>query len=86
MHQQPPKNMKIGKNRSFSRCLHLLIAMAFLAPQGFVAAAFAEGEKSFGGSMVEALGIFLYPFILLVLGGIGLIIFNGIAITDPRTI
>lgn len=71
--------MKIGKNRSFSRCLLLLIAMAFLAPQGFVAAALAA-DVSFGSKMVEALGIFLYPFILLVVGGIGLIIFNGIAI------
>lgn len=72
--------MKTGKIRSFSHFFHLLIAFVFVAPQGFVAAAFAEEGKSFGGQMVESLGIFLYFFILLILGGLALIIYNGIAI------
>ena len=73
-------NMKTGKICSFSHFFHLLIAFVFVAPQGFVAAAFAEEGKSFGGQMVESLGIFLYFFIILILGGLALIIYNGIAI------
>jgi len=65
-----------------------LIGMIFLAPQGFVSVMLAaddgkDDEKvtaSFGGSMVDSLGIFLYVFILLILGGISLIIYNGISI------
>lgn len=76
--------MKIGKTCSFSYYFHLLIGMTFLAPQGFISAAFAQdaeaGGKSFGAQMVDSLGVFLYAFILLILGGISLIIYNGIAI------
>jgi len=76
--------MKIAQTRSFSYYFHLLIGMAFLAPQGFVSAVFAQddeaGGKSFGAQMVDSLGIFLYAFILMILGGISLIIYNGIAI------
>ena len=76
--------MKIAQTRSFSYYFHLLIGMAFLAPQGFVSAVFAQddeaGGKSFGAQMVDSLGIFPYAFILMILGGISLIIYNGIAI------
>ena len=76
--------MKIGKTRSLSHYFHLLIGMIVLAPQGFISLAFAQdaaaGGKSFGAQMVDSLGIFLYAFILMVLGGISLIIYNGIAI------
>ena len=72
--------MKIGKIRSFSYLFHFLIAWIFLAPQGFVAAAFAEEPTSFGGKMVDSLGIFLYAFIIMILGGLALMIYNGIAI------
>lgn len=73
--------MKIGKNHSISHFFHLLVGFLFIAPQGIISAAFAqEDATSFGAKMVESLGLFLYPFILLILGGLALIIYNGIAI------
>ncbi|MFP6899668.1 MAG: hypothetical protein VCA36_01915, partial [Opitutales bacterium] len=72
--------MKIGNNHSISHLFHLLIGFVFIAPQGIVSVAFAEEGKSFGSQMVESLGIFLYLFIILILGGLALIIYNGIAI------
>ncbi|MBG29993.1 MAG: hypothetical protein CMI31_08335 [Opitutae bacterium] len=73
--------MKIGNIRSFSYLFHLVVGWIFLAPQGFVASALAQdAPTSFGGKMVESLGIFLYAFIIMILGGLALMIYNGIAI------
>lgn len=70
--------MKFG----FTRLL-FVIALTFtvLYPEMLVSVAVAQdAPKTFGGKMVEALGIFLYPFIIMVVGGFTLIIYNGIAI------
>ena len=70
--------MKFG----FTRLL-FVIALTFtvLYPEMLVSVAVAEdAPTTFGGKMVEALGIFLYPFIIMVVGGFTLIIYNGIAI------
>ena len=73
--------MKIGKKHSISHFFHLVVGFVFIAPQGIISAALAADDTtSFGAKMVESLGIFLYPFILLILGGLALIIYNGIAI------
>jgi biopolymer transport protein ExbB len=72
--------MKFG----FTRLL-FVIALTFtvLYPEMLVSVAVAQdadAPKTFGGKMVAALGIFLYPFIIMVVGGFTLIIYNGIAI------
>ena len=70
--------MKFG----FTRLL-FVIALTFtvLYPEMLVSVAVAqEAPTTFGGKMVAALGIFLYPFIIMVVGGFTLIIYNGIAI------
>jgi len=70
--------MKFG----FTRLL-FVIALTFtvLYPEMLVSVAVAEdAPTTFGGKMVKALGIFLYPFIIMVVGGFTLIIYNGIAI------
>jgi len=70
--------MKFG----FTRLL-FVIALTFtvLYPEMLVSVAVAEdAPTTFGGKMVKARGIFLYPFIIMVVGGFTLIIYNGIAI------
>ena len=70
--------MKFG----FTRLL-FVIALTFtvLYPEMLVSVAVAQdAPTTFGGKMVAALGIFLYPFIIMVVGGFTLIIYNGIAI------
>ena len=68
--------MKFGITR-----LLFVLALSFtvLYPEMLVSVAQAQ-TKSFGEQMIDSLGIFLYPFIILVVGGFTLIIFNGIAI------
>ena len=71
--------MKFG----FTRLLFVLaLTFTVLYPEMLVSVAIAQDEPptTFGGKMVAALGIFLYPFIIMVVGGFTLIIYNGIAI------
>ena len=70
--------MKFGITR-----LLFVLALSFtvLYPEMLVSVAQAQ-TKSFGEQMIDSLGIFLYPFIILVVGGFTLIIFNGIAIRE----
>ena len=70
-------------NKGYTRILLTLsLALVFLCPDLLVTSVQAQAQESqgFGSQMVESLKIFLYPFALLVLGGITLIIYNGIAI------
>lgn len=68
--------MKTGNKRTF-----LLTAVVFsiLSPDMLVTVAQAQ-TQGFGEKMVEALGIFIAPFAIMVIGGFTLIIYNGIAI------
>ena len=68
--------MKLVQSRTL-----LLLALLFsvLFPEMLVSVAQAQ-TKSFGSQMMEALGIFITPFAILVVGGFTLIIYNGIAI------
>ena len=71
--------MKFG----FTRLLFVLaLTFTVLYPEMLVSVAVAQdaAPTTFGGKMVAALGIFLYPFIIMVVGGFTLIIYNGIAI------
>tara|TARA_B100000212_G_scaffold231353_1_gene175850 strand:+ start:154 stop:984 length:831 start_codon:yes stop_codon:yes gene_type:complete len=68
--------MKLVQSRTL-----LLLALLFsvLFPEMLVSVAQAQ-TKSFGSQMMDALGIFITPFAILVVGGFTLIIYNGIAI------
>lgn len=68
--------MKLVQSRTL-----LLLALLFsvLFPEMLVSVAQAQ-TKSFGSQLVDALGIFITPFAILVVGGFTLIIYNGIAI------
>ena len=68
--------MKSGLIRKFS-----IIGILFssLSPNFFAHVAQAQ-QKGFGSALVENLGPFLVPFIILILAGFTLIIYNGIAI------
>ena len=68
--------MKLVQSRTL-----LLLALLFsvLFPEMLVSVAKAQ-TKSFGSQLVDALGIFITPFAILVVGGFTLIIYNGIAI------
>jgi biopolymer transport protein ExbB len=68
--------MKLVQSRTL-----LLLAPLFsvLFPEMLVSVAQAQ-TKSFGSQLVDALGIFITPFAILVVGGFTLIIYNGIAI------
>ena len=68
--------MKFGLTRIL---FALTITFLALHPEMLVSVAQAQ-TKSFGDQLVDSLGIFLYPFILLVVGGFTLIIYNAIAI------
>ncbi len=71
--------MKFG----FTRLLFVLaLTFIVLYPEMLVSVAVAQdaAPTTFGGKMVAALGIFLYPFIIMVVGGFTLIIYNGIAV------
>ncbi len=68
--------MKSGLIRKFS-----IIGIIFssLSPSFFAHVAQAQ-QKGFGSALVDNLGPFLVPFIILILAGFTLIIYNGIAI------
>jgi hypothetical protein len=68
--------------KGYARILFILIlAIAALYPDLLVTTAQAQQSKSFGSQLVDSLGwTFLPPFAILILGGITLIIYNGIAI------
>jgi biopolymer transport protein ExbB len=68
--------MKSGLIRKFS-----IIGILFssLSPN-FLAHVAQAQQKGFGSALVENLGPFLVPFIILILAGFTLIIYNGIAI------
>ena len=68
--------MKSGLIRKFS-----IIGILFssLSPNFFAHVAQAQ-QKGFGSALVDNLGPFLVPFIILILAGFTLIIYNGIAI------
>ncbi len=68
--------MKFGVARSL---FVLALTFTVLYPEMLVSVAQAQ-TKSFGEQMLDSLGIFLYPFIILIVGGFTLIIFNAIAI------
>lgn len=73
--------MKIGNKHTY-----LLAAVFFtiLSPDLLVTVAQAQetapSPTTFGGKMIEALGIFMAPFAIMVIGGFTLIIYNAIAI------
>ncbi len=70
--------MKTGNKRTF-----LLTAVVFsiLSPDLLVTVAQAQSKtQGFGDKMMEALGIFIAPFAIMVIGGFTLIIYNAIAI------
>ena len=68
--------MKQGLIRKFS-----IIGIIFssLSPSFFANVVHAQ-QKGFGSALVDNLGPFLVPFIILILAGFTLIIYNGIAI------
>ena len=68
--------MKLGSIRKFS-----IIGIIFssLSPSFFANVVHAQ-QKGFGSALVDNLGPFLVPFIILILAGFTLIIYNGIAI------
>jgi len=68
--------MKLRLNRSL-RILGIIFAS--LSPSFFANLAHAQ-QKGFGSALVDNLGPFLVPFIILILAGFTLIIYNGIAI------
>jgi len=71
------KIMKIGSLRNL---LSALVAFAVVCPGMLSTTAHAQ-TKSFGQQLMESLGwTFLIPFLLMIVGGITLIIYNGIAI------
>ncbi len=73
-------------NKGFTRILFTLtLVLVALHPDCLVAFAQAQddasgGKVSFLSKMVDNLDIFLYPFIILLVGGITLMTYNGIAI------
>jgi biopolymer transport protein ExbB len=72
--------MKIGNKHTY-----LLAAVVFtiLSPDLLVTVAHAQdggAPMGFGEKMTEALGIFIAPFAIMVIGGFTLIIYNGISI------
>ena len=67
-------------NKGYTRILFILtLALVALCPDLLVTSAQAQ-TKSFGSQLVDSLGLFLIPFGILILGGITLMIYNGIAI------
>ena len=68
-------------NKGYNRLLFIFtLAFVVLCPELLVTAAQAQ-SKSFGAQLMDSLGwTFLIPFAIMVLGGITLIIYNGIAI------
>ncbi len=69
-------------NKGYNRLLFIFtLAFVVLCPELLVTAAQAQSSKSFGAQLMDSLGwTFLIPFAIMVLGGITLIIYNGIAI------
>ena len=68
--------MKLGYTRKFTI---LGILFVSLSPS-FLANIVHAQQKGFGTALVENLGPFLIPFIILILAGFTLMIYNGIAI------
>ena len=67
-------------NKGHNRILFTLsLALVVLCPDLLVTSALAQ-SKSFGAQMVDSLGLFITPFAILILAGITLMIYNGIAI------
>ena len=67
-------------NKGSTRILFTLtLALVALCPDLLVTSAQAQ-TKSFGSQLVDSLGPFMIPFGILILGGITLMIYNGIAI------
>ena len=67
-------------NKGHNRILFTFsLALVVLCPDLLVTSALAQ-SKSFGAQMVDSLGLFITPFAILILGGITLMIYNGIAI------
>ena len=70
--------MKTPSSRTF---FSAFILFAVLSPSMLASFAHAQQTKSFGTQLMESLGwTFLIPFLLMIVGGITLIIYNGIAI------
>ena len=71
-------------NKGFTRILFtLILVLVALHPDCLVAFAQAQDSAtkvSFLSKMVDNLDVFIYPFIILLLGGITLMTYNGIAI------
>ena len=69
-------------NKGYNRLLFIFtLAFVVLCPELLVTAAQAQSSKSFGAQLMDSAGwTFLIPFAIMVLGGITLIIYNGIAI------
>ncbi len=66
--------MKIGSFRTF------LVFLLVTCP-GMLASTVHAQDKSFGEQMMESLGwTFLIPFLFMIIGGVTLIIYNGISI------
>ncbi len=75
------KQLKIMKIGSFRTFLSAFVAFAVLCPGMLATMAHAQQTKSFGTQLMESLGwTFLIPFLLMIVGGITLIIYNGIAV------
>ncbi len=67
-------------NKGSTRILFTLtLVLVALCPDLLVTSAQAQ-TKSFGSQLVDSLGPFMFPFGILILGGITLMIYNGIAI------
>ena len=70
--------MKTPSSRTF---FSAFILFAVLSPSMLASFAHAQQTKSFGTQLMESLGwTFLIPFLFMIVGGITLIIYNGIAI------
>ena len=68
--------MKLGLTRKF---ITLGVIFASLSPSFLANIAHAQ-QKGFGSALVDNLGPFLVPFIILILAGFTLMIYNGIAV------
>jgi len=68
--------MKLGLTRKF---ITLGVIFASMSPSFLANIAHAQ-QKGFGSALVDNLGPFLVPFIILILAGFTLMIYNGIAV------
>ena len=76
IHYKTYNIMKLGLTRKF---IVFGIIFASLSPSFLANIAHAQ-QKGFGSALVDNLGPFLVPFIILILAGFTLMIYNGSAI------